>query len=394
MHREEPARRLFVVWGARGPGAPPPAGAAARRRGRAGARGRARVAALAWGVAVALAWGGTPARAQEGNGGGERAGAARTAPRSAGSPWLPRVRLDNDAYNFWLHPGHRTDEEYTNGVVLAVEALRAPWWGKRLGGAAPGCAASAQGEGACLSTQFSLAQEMYTPNLDRPPYSSPDWERERPYAAWLYVGAEGRRISARALRTYSLAVGVTGPPALGSLAQSIAHAITSKYTTRATGWETQVAFEPGVVLGVRQSLLLARWAPGGHGVLDLAPSAAVSLGNIRTAADLGARVRMGINLSHPWDPREWRGRGPWELQLQAGGRREYVAHDFSLDGTLFTTPTRLVTRVPTVSEYEFGAALRLRRLTVGWRAVTRSREYATGPARHAWSQMYSALEFH
>lgn len=350
--------------------------------------------AAVWLAAFALLSAGTRLRAQEANGSGERDGAANAAPRRSGGAWLPRVRLDNDAYNFWLHPGHRTDEEYTNGVVLAVEALRAPWWGRRLGGGAPGCEGSAAGGGACLATQFSLAQEMYTPNLDRPPYSSPDWERERPYAAWLYAGAEGRRISPRALRTYSLALGVTGPPALGRLAQSIAHHLTARYTTRAEGWETQVGFEPGVLFGVRQSFLLARWAPGGHGILDLAPSAGISLGNIRAAADVGGRVRLGINLSHPWDPREWRGRGPWELQLHAGGRREYVAHDFSLDGTLFTSPTRLVTRVPAVGEYEVGIALRLHRLSVGWRAVTRSREYTTGPARHAYSQMYSALEFH
>ncbi|MFP5353602.1 MAG: lipid A-modifier LpxR family protein, partial [Gemmatimonadota bacterium] len=81
-------------------------------------------------------------------------------------------------------------------------------------------------------------------------------------------GGRGRRVSARALRTYSLALGVTGPPALGSLAQSIAHTITAKYTTKAEGWETQVGFEPGVLLGVRQSLPALRWAPGGRGVLD------------------------------------------------------------------------------------------------------------------------------
>lgn len=363
-HHEGPARRLFVVCGA--------------------------VVALALGSAMTA----SIARAQEANGGGERGDGARVPPRAARSPWLPRVRLDNDAYNFWLHPGHRTDEEYTNGVVLAVEALRAPLWGTWLGGGAPGCAFASDGERACLSTQFAIAHEMFTPNLDRPPFSSPDWERERPYAAWLYVGGEGRRISARALRTYSLALGVTGPPALGSLAQSIAHTITAKYTTKAEGWETQVGFEPGVLAGVRQSLLALRWAPGGRGVLDVAPSAGVSVGNIRTAADVGGRVRLGINLSHPWDPRAWRSRPDWEFQVHAAGRREYVAHDFSIDGTLFSPPNRSVVRVPTVSEYEFGTALRVHRLSLGWRAITRSREYATGPARHVYSQMYSALEFY
>lgn len=216
---------------------------------------------------------------------------------------------------------------------------------------------------------------------------------ERPYAAWLYLGGEGRRISNRALRTYSLSLGVTGAPALGKVAQSIAHHINARYTTRATGWETQVGAEPGVLLGVRQSIMALRWAPGGMGILDIAPSVGTSLGNIRTSADVGGKLRLGINMSHPWDPRAWRGRGAWEFQVSAAGRREFVAHDFSLDGTLFRATDRHVTRVPTVSEYEFGTALRLHRLSVGWRAVTRSREYATGPARHVYAQMYSAIEF-
>ena len=346
------------------------------------------------GVTAALAIAPAAAAGQDGNGGGSKGDGGHVPPRIPTAHWLPRVQLDNDAYNFWLHPGHRTDEEYTNGVVLAVEALRAPLWGRWPGGGAPACAIATASDHACLTTTLSIAHEMYTPNLDRPPYSSPDWERERPYAAWLYLGGEGRRASARALRVYSLALGVTGPPALGRVAQGVAHTITAKYTTRATGWETQVGFEPGILLGVRQSLLAARWAPGGHGVFDLAPTAGVSVGNIRTSADLGGRVRLGINLSHPWDPRAWRTRPDWEFEVNAGVRREYVAHDFSLDGTLFSAPTRHVTRVPTVSEYEFGTDIRLHRLRVGWRAVTRSREYATGPSRHVYSQMYSGIEFY
>lgn len=359
---EEPARRLFVVGG----------------------------------TLLALAASPHSVRAQEaGNAHGAdgKGEASRSQPRQPTTGWLPRVRLDNDAYNFWLHPGHRSDEEYTNGVVLGMEALKAPGWGRVLGGGAPGCVHAGAADRACLTTLLFIGQDMYTPNLDRPPFSYVGWMYERPYAAWLYVGGEGRRVSNRALRTYSLSLGVTGAPALGKLAQSIAHQITAKYTTKATGWETQVGFEPGVLLGLRQSVLALRWAPGGFGVLDVSPSVGGMLGNIRTAADAGGKLRLGLNLSHPWDPRAWRGRSDWEFNISAAGRREYVAHDFSLDGTLLHDADRQVTRVPTVSEYEFGTALRLHRLTVGWRAITRSREYTTGPARHAFSQMYTALEF-
>lgn len=315
------------------------------------------------------------------------------AQRRPSAPWLPRLRLDNDAYNFWLHPGSRTDREYTDGVAIALESLRPPFWGRRMGGGAPGCAVAPSDDGPCLSTQFVLAHDMYTPRLTRPPGTYPTWRDDRPYAALLYVASEGRRISPRALRSYTLQLGVTGPPALGRVAQSIAHAIVRDYTTKAEGWETQVGFEPSALVGVRQSLLALRWAPEGRGVVDVVPSAGVSVGNIRTAAEAGARLRVGVNLSHPWDPRAWRGRPDWEFHVSAAGRREYVAHDFSLDGTALRPPNRSVVRVPGVSEYDVGTALRLHRFTVGYRAITRSREYTTGPSRHVYSQMYSAIEF-
>lgn len=310
------------------------------------------------------------------------------------SPWLPRLTLDNDAYNFWIHPGHRTDREYTDGVNVSLETLRAPWWGGGLGGGRPGCAVAEASAPACLSTQISLVHDMYTPNLERPPLTYPQWRDDRPYAAVLYLGAEGRRVSRRALRTYTVNAGVMGPPALGKLSQGIAHTITRKYTTKAEGWETQVAAEPALLVGVRQSLLAARWAPGGRGVFDLAPSAALSAGNIRTAAEAGARARLGINMSHPWDPRMWRQRREWEFSVSAGARREYVMHDFSLDGTLLRAPNRSVVRVPSVGEYELGTAVRFHRLSLGYRVITRSREYTTGPSRHVFSEMTSAIEFY
>jgi lipid A 3-O-deacylase len=309
-----------------------------------------------------------------------------------GSAWLPRIRLDNDAYNFWLQPGHRTDDEYTNGVVISFETLRAPWWGRRLSRGTPDCARSTVVRGACLSTTVAIGQDIYTPRLDHAPYSSPGWELERPYAAWLYLSASSQAASPRQLRVLTVATGVTGPPALGATAQKVAHSITSKYTAEARGWDTQVGFQAGVLATYRQSLLALRAAPGGHGIFDLAPTASVSLGNIRTAADAGLRARLGFNLSHPWDPRAWRGRPLWELQATGTARREYVAYDFSLDGTVLH-PSRRVDRVPEVSEYEVGLGLRVWRFSVGYRAVTRGREYVSGPRTHRYSSMLGALEF-
>lgn len=308
------------------------------------------------------------------------------------SRWLPRLRLDNDAYNFWIHPGHRTDEEYTNGVLASLEALGGWIWGRRFGGGAPDCGADTGSSGRCLSTLVSIGQEMWTPNLSRPPFSYPGWQDERPYAGWLYLSATGRSSSRRSLRAVEVALGVTGRPALGQVSQLVAHKINQKYTTRATGWETQVGFQPGAQLGYHHSLLAARARVGSKAFLDLAPTMSLVAGTIRTSAGMGGRLRVGYNLSHPWDPRAWRGRSHLEYFVSAGGRADYVARDFSLDGSLLDAERR-VARVPGVHEYSLGAGVRLHRVLFQWEAITRSRQYETGPAHFAFSTMSASWEF-
>lgn len=339
------------------------------------------VVALACGLALTTA------------GVGRRSALAQSSGQPPAPPatWSPRLQLDNDAYNFWIDPGSRTDEQYTNGVVFSMATLRAPWWGARFAPRTPACADPASRDGPCLATIVAIAQDLYTPNLSRPPFSAPNWESERPYAAWLRASGTAREVSPRVLREVEVAVGVTGPPALGQLAQSIAHTITRPYTLTATGWETQVGFEPGVLAGFHQTWLVTRSDIGRQFAYDVTPFAGGTLGNILTEGDAGLKVRVGYNLSHPWDERAWRGRQKWEMVLSAAGRREYVLEDFSLDGRLLGGG-RHVQRVPGVGEYALGADLRYERLLLAYRAVTRGREYVTGPVQHTFSSMIVSFE--
>ncbi|MBK8248500.1 MAG: lipid A deacylase LpxR family protein [Gemmatimonadetes bacterium] len=309
------------------------------------------------------------------------------------SPWLPRLRLENDAYNFWIHPGHRSDEEFSNGVVASFETLRGTFWGRRLAPATPDCGADTSSTGRCLTTGIAIGQEMYTPNLQRPPFSSPSWRDERPYAGWLWAGLTGRSVSRRSLRQLDAVVGVTGPPALGQLSQQIAHTINASYTTRARGWETQVGFQPGLQVGYSHALLALRGRVGTKAFLDLVPQASATLGTVRTAVESGARLRLGYNLSHPFDPRRWVGRTPLEYWVSAGGRAAWVARDFSLDGSILGDERR-VDRVPGVRDYTFGAGLRMHRVLLTWEATTRSRQYTTGPLHHTYSTMSASWEFY
>jgi hypothetical protein len=315
--------------------------------------------------------------------------ALSTTPESAlgQGQWRPRLRLDNDVYNFWQRHTRRPDEEYTNGVHASLESSTAPWWGARF---APGIAdcAIASGPGTCRSTVVTLGQDLYTPHLDRTPYHVEHWELERPFFAWLFLNGTARVSSARTLHSTSLSLGVTGPPAGGEVAQQVAHRI--GFNEQASGWETQIGFEPGVILGYRRSELMVRRAAP-HGLaFDMAPEVAVSLGNIVTRAEVGGTARLGWNLSHPWHAGLWRGRASTEWWVSAGARADYVARDMSLDGTL-RRPTRRVDRLTDVHQYEFGIGARVQMIGIEYRAVTRSREYRSGPGHHTYSSMIVSL---
>ncbi len=317
------------------------------------------------------------------------AGAIVMTPRVSVSQarWRPRLQLDNDVYNYWIRHTHRPDEEYTNGVHASLDTPDAPWWGRRFAPGVTDCAVSS-GPGTCRSTSVTLGQDLFTPNLDRTPYAVDDWELERPYFAWLFLGATARVTSATTLHSTSLSVGVTGPPALGEVAQEVAHRI--GFNEQASGWETQIGFEPGAILEYSRSELMVRRGMSHGMAFDAAPEMTVSLGNIKTRAQAGGTMRLGWNMSHPWHPGLWKGRASIEWWMSAGGRAEYVARDMSLDGTL-RRPTRHVDRLSDVYQYEFGLGVRAHGITVEYRAVTRSQEYRTGPKHHAFSSMIFSL---
>ena len=98
-----------------------------------------------------------------------------------------------------------------------------------------------------------------------------------------------------------------------------------------------------------------------------------------------------MNLSNPWWTSEWRTRRPFELYLVGGLRGEAVARNITLDGNMFGADRR-VDRTPLVGEYSIGIGGRSHGFVAEWRAVTRTREYRTGPAAHAHSILFAGYE--
>jgi len=77
--------------------------------------------------------------------------------------------------------------------------------------------------------------------------------------------------------------------------------------------------------------------------------------------------------------------------VSGGARGEAVARNITLDGNTLGADRR-VDRVPLVGEYAVGVGGRFRGLVAEWRAITRSREYDTGPAGHAYSTLFMSYE--
>ena len=306
-------------------------------------------------------------------------------------PWRMSVRADNDAFNFWRGITDRPDKEYTNGDEVTVELSSAPWWGRRFAKHLTPCTGEESSDVRCLTTSFALSQDMYTPKPSREPRETPDWREDRPYAALLYGSGEARVIGEQSMRAVTLNLGVIGPPAFGEFTQRTAHKLTGVYSQNPIGWDTQVGFEPLVMLSARNTWRFTGRTASGMGVIDVMPQVGASVGNILTEGQGGFQLRTGINLSSPWRMSEWSTRAPVELYLTSGLRGEAVAHNITLDGNTLGAARR-VDRVPIVGEYSIGIGGRYRGFVAEWRAVTRSREYRTGPQAHAYSTLFASYE--
>lgn len=312
---------------------------------------------------------------------------ASAATASAQASGAIHLRVDNDGFDFWQRPGQRSDGEYTNGVRLSMEVGRTPrWWG--FDRTAPPCADSRETAPRCNSMDFVLGQDMYTPAADSQPYTYPGWRRQRPYAGWLYANMNLRAVRRSTVRSLGLTLGVTGPPSFADQAQRKAHKIMWRYTSPPVGWDTQVRFEPGVIVDARQRWLLFSGIVRGVRLIDAIVGAGASLGNVVTKAEAGADVRVGINMSHPW--RRTRRRGPVELLGVLGVRGQAVAHSIFLDGNTFH-PDRRVTRVPGVGDVHGSAGVRLGPLVIAYGVTQRSREYTTGPRSHTFGSLVAGI---
>ena len=302
--------------------------------------------------------------------------------QSAASP--PRtitLQIDNDAFDFWMKPWNRPDDEYTSGVRITEEGADAPRWSRAMLGGVPVCTLHTAD---CRGGRIEIGQEIYTPSVGvDDPHAAPG---SRPNAGWLYASESARRLRTDRSDELTIALGVTGPPSLARQMQRLAHDVAPAYN-RPTDWSNQIGFEPGAIVRYEQERRIA--TDGSAPIaLDLLPRFAASLGNIRTDAELGIRMRAGWHLAHPWLPSE----GPAEVAFTLGASERAVARDVFLDGNTFHASAR-VGHEPLVGSGEAGVELRRGGFTLGYRAVSESRAYAAGPRWHPWSSVVGSFTY-
>jgi lipid A 3-O-deacylase len=305
----------------------------------------------------------------------------------AQAPVTFTIRADNDAFDFWQPAPRRPDEEYTSGVRAVLELTGAAPWERWLH---PGVAACAAGVVPCATHTYAFGQDIYTGQLV--PGDTTPVRGTRPNAGWLFVQESSRIARARRLDETSITVGVTGPPALGEVMQKFVHGLDPQ-DNRPINWDTELPFEPGVVLAWDHTERLLAVGDGKWFGADVEPHAGASLGNILTEARAGMRVRAGFRMQHPWLLAAYDSTDNTPgISFFADATMHGVARNEFLAGTMFRASPYVDER-PFVPEYQVGATFRLERISISWVAHQLSSEYFSRADGHAWSRLEVVYRF-
>lgn len=276
-----------------------------------------------------------------------------------------RIEMDNDYFAFRIPPQQRPDDDYTNGLRVSFdrsEPLRSLAFltrhveacGLRTGGPR------------CSRARIEIGQEIYTPLDD----SFLNREFDRRYAGWLYGSYSGHVLDDREDRSLTVTTGVVGPQSLAKGVQTGFHALFPWYH-HPNGWETQLAFEPGVVISAAHRYLVGGKTPRADW-LQLIPEWKLSVGNVLTGATAKATARVGYHVPSPWDARA--PRSTFGAFVFAAEREDLVVRNIFLDGNTFRHNSP-VKHEPWVRQQETGFGLKIAFVTAEYRLAKRQREY-------------------
>ena len=296
-------------------------------------------------------------------------------PRETSAQTVPGIEIQgqNDGLDFWLPKIQRPDGEYTNGLRVSLTRSVAPLWGRLVRSMAPCTGTEGTGR-RCLTTEFALAQQMYTPlnayNEPRP--------IDRPFAGWLHGDITANVISASRLRSLRLTAGFTGSPTLAAKLQQAFHRAVG--ISSDDGWRYQLGFAPAGSLTYLERVRTVLVANSGRAIIDILPSWSIQAGNSRTDAYGEVVARAGYHLPHPWNPASRAREGPptFGIWVYGGVRETGVAYDQTLDRSWSRDGASYsVERIPWVNRGEFGLGLRRHSFMIDFGGCTTRRNIAS-----------------
>ena len=206
---------------------------------------------------------------------------------------------------------------------------------------------------------------------------------DHPFAGWLYLRGEARQESDRRLDAISSTVGVTGPPSLASAVQDAWHKLFGFRTVE--GWNAQLPFEPGVIVGYEGARQILAARADGLGI-RVVPHWRVRLGNITTDADMGADVVVGLRPPASWaTPRRGSHRS-FGVFVRASAMGTVVLRDEFLDGSTFSGSAH-VEKKTFVGIASAGLGIRVGPVALEWQAHDQSLTFDRQPEPHIFSTL-------
>jgi lipid A 3-O-deacylase len=287
-----------------------------------------------------------------------------------------------------------SDKHYTQGLRLsdlspAIGAHSA--WNRPFDMVADIAPVFSRGGPASVSSRrgaLFLGQSIFTP--ENKTLREPD-PSDRPYAAWLYVGAGLlQETDRRMLENLELTLGIVGPGALGRQVQNNFHQFIG--ISQARGWSHDIQTEPGVMLSYERLWRQPLIGDGDNG-LDIVPQLGATVGNVMTYGAAGAMVRIGKNLRADYGPARIRPAlsgtdyfdgghldGKLGFYLFAGFQGRIVGQNIFLDGNSFRQSPS-VDKKAFVGDLQVGASLFWSDdLRLNFSVMRRSREFDGQPA--------------
>ena len=265
-----------------------------------------------------------------------------------------------------------TDRYYTNGLRLAYTSPT-----DTLSDGLAGVADKLWGPGQ-RRWSFNLTQQIYTPfntAAKVPPVG------DRPYAGVL-MGSFGLNSDTETSRShFGLGIGVVGPAALGEQVQNGFHDLISQGHNN--GWASQIKNEPLVQFTSSRVWRLPLTTFGGMET-DVLPELTAGLGSARIYALTGVTLRLGQDLNADFGPARLRpGLSGGDAFVPtrnfgwyvfAGVDGQAVAHDITLDGTVFTKSPS-VKKQNYIGEAQGGLAIMMFGARLAYTHVVQSQEF-------------------